>query len=75
MCNSAAKQVSAGVPACYITGRTSFGNVVVGKCFVLEKTKPKTWAHKRQLAQRIKRHSVAWFLYQGYMHNNWLFEE
>ena len=35
MCNSAAKQVSAGVSACNITGRTSFGNVVVGKCFVL----------------------------------------
>ena len=41
MCNSAAKQVSAGVPACYITGRTSFGNVVVGKCFVLEKNETK----------------------------------
>ena len=72
MCNGAAKQVSEGVPACYITDRTSYGNVVVGKCFVLEKNETKDVGSQACLHKetRGRLHSVAWFVFQGYMHNN-----
>ena len=77
MCNGAAKQVSAGLPACNISGRTSFGNVVVGKCFVLEKNETKDVGSQACLHKvtRGRFPSVAWFLYRGYMHNNGLLEE
>ena len=64
-----------------ITARTSFGNVVAGKCFVLEKNETKDVGSQECLhkKKRGRLHSVAWFLYRGYihrrLHNNGLFEE